>query len=305
MVAVVEPSQMDELTQYDMTHSNEVYLEQHWEEMDELTQYDITRSNEVYLEQHRGEILCHNCNQPGHKASQCQAPRDPSRPAPVRPRKAELRYMVGQPPEKVFTDEDLDDEDILNRALRLLYAEGVGEGPLREKPSIHVNYDHLRSDMAREVVKEMESVQADVLMSNLEATKRSVVALKSVLACQLPRHLAFVRCDNEELMKSAYKEGSIGALCFEKPSADAAQTPSGWHYRIWPALPQYEYPGNLVLEVNRPIDDKRVIVTDRKPSPSMAETQVWAFPETSDLAVRRLINCVNEVVKLDLADCPF
>ncbi|KAL8772459.1 MAG: hypothetical protein Q9209_002411 [Squamulea sp. 1 TL-2023] len=63
---------------------NKVIVVEH-SHMEEFTRYDMTRSNEVYLEQHRGEVVCPNCNQPGQKASQCQAPKDPSRPAPVRP----------------------------------------------------------------------------------------------------------------------------------------------------------------------------------------------------------------------------
>ncbi|KAL8772460.1 MAG: hypothetical protein Q9209_002412 [Squamulea sp. 1 TL-2023] len=182
-------------------------------------------------------------------------------------KEAELRYMVDQPKDEVFTDEDLDDEDTLHRALRLLYAKRVGEGPLRERPSIHVNYDHLRSDIGREVVKEMESAQKDVSIFISEATKRSI----DKTAATEGTGKGEGKADGDEGLPDEGLDSNRGS-------------------------PRKARPGLVKPE------EKRAIVTDRKPSLNMEETQVWAFPETSDLAVRRLINCVNEVATLHPAD---
>ncbi|KAL8655349.1 MAG: hypothetical protein Q9226_003081 [Calogaya cf. arnoldii] len=80
----------------------------------------------------------------------------------VGPKEAELRFLVSLPANKVYNDDDLDDEDVLNLALRLLYAERVGEGNIRDKPSIHLNYGYLNSEVGKTVQEEMESLQRDV-----------------------------------------------------------------------------------------------------------------------------------------------
>lgn len=76
---------------------------------------------------------------------------------------ATLEYLLKQPYDKTYQDEDLEDEIVLQRALRLLYAARTGEGKLREKPSIHIKYTHISSDKATMIKDEMDSLHQDLL----------------------------------------------------------------------------------------------------------------------------------------------
>jgi len=49
-----------------------------------------------------------------------------------------------------YKDDDLNDEKTLERALQLLYAARLGESGLRARPSIHINYDYLQSELDEE-----------------------------------------------------------------------------------------------------------------------------------------------------------
>ncbi|KAL9639860.1 MAG: hypothetical protein Q9204_000926 [Flavoplaca sp. TL-2023a] len=113
------------------------------------------------------------------------------------------------------------------------------------------------------------------------------------------RYLAFLQCDQEELIKLAYNQGTKGVLCFDKPDPKAPSRPVGWQYQIIPALPDAEYNGNLVMVVRRPEGDTRQIPASRFASRNMTENIVWAFPDINDISVRRLINCANKVPELD------
>jgi len=49
-----------------------------------------------------------------------------------------------------YKEDDLNDEKTLERALQLLYAARLGESGLRARPSIHINYDYLQSDLGKD-----------------------------------------------------------------------------------------------------------------------------------------------------------
>ena len=71
---------------------------------------------------------------------------------------AKLRYLLAIPYEITYEDEDLDDENTLNIALRLLYSERVGGGGLRNKPSIYINYDYIKTEVGKQVTREMADI---------------------------------------------------------------------------------------------------------------------------------------------------
>ncbi|KAL9042205.1 MAG: hypothetical protein Q9180_000765 [Flavoplaca navasiana] len=116
------------------------------------------------------------------------------------------------------------------------------------------------------------------------------------------KYIAFLTCNSEELVKAVYGQGTRGTLCFDKPDPDATTQPQGWSYHILPAIPNFEYNGNLVFLITRPEGDTRKLPCSRAPSMDMIEQNVWAFPETTDLAVRRLINCANKVSEADTSE---
>ncbi|KAL8729456.1 MAG: hypothetical protein Q9166_004704 [cf. Caloplaca sp. 2 TL-2023] len=130
-----------------------------------------------------------------------------------------------------------------------------------------------------QILHTMQTLDNDMTAYFVEWLKQIPDATDSL--CR--KYLTFLKCDNEELIKLAYNVGTKGVLCFEKSDPEAANRPVGWQYRIWPSLPDFEYPGNLVLEVNRPKDDDREIPTNLVPSLDMKDITVWAFPETTQI----------------------
>ena len=109
-------------------------------------------------------------------------------------------------------------------------------------------------------------------------------------------YLAFVQCDSEELVRDVYLVGESGTFCFEQPPPKVQ--PSGWQYTIKPPVPSYTYPGNLVMQITRARGDNRELIVSAEPKPSMEDQKVWCFPNASDLAPRRLINCANLITSL-------
>ena len=109
-------------------------------------------------------------------------------------------------------------------------------------------------------------------------------------------YLAFVQCDREDLVRDIYLVGESGTFCFEQP--EQGFQPTGWQYVIKPPIGNYEYPGNLVMQITRERGDSRVIPVEPLPEPRMATIQIRAFPQASDLSPRRLINCANLITSL-------
>ena len=109
-------------------------------------------------------------------------------------------------------------------------------------------------------------------------------------------YLAFVQCDSDELIRDVYLVGESGVFCFEQPQRNVQ--PSGWHYVIKSPIGNYQYPGNLVMQINRPKGDNRTLAAGLIPEPLMPQQQVWAFPDASDLSPRRLVDCANLITSL-------
>ncbi|KAL8672443.1 MAG: hypothetical protein Q9168_003090 [Polycauliona sp. 1 TL-2023] len=82
-------------------------------------------------------------------------------------------------------------------------------------------------------------------------------------------------------------------------STPSAQRPVGWEYQVMPSLPILGYKGNLLMEIRRPKGDTRHIEARTFGSLDMIEQDIYAIPEMTDTAVRRLINCANKVAELD------
>ena len=108
----------------------------------------------------------------------------------------------------------------------------------------------------------------------------------------LPVHyLAFVQCDSEELIRQLYPVGESGTFCFDEPAPNLK--PVGWQYTIKPPIPNFQYPGNLIFQLKRRRGDQRKVPVSPFPQPDMPQQEIWAFPNASDLAPRRLVNCAN------------
>lgn len=75
---------------------------------------------------------------------------------------ATLRYYLTLSADKIYEDKDLDDEETLLRALRLLYAARTGEGRLRLKPKIHIIYTQLHTEMGQKATGEMAVAGAEL-----------------------------------------------------------------------------------------------------------------------------------------------
>ena len=58
-------------------------------------------------------------------------------------------------------------------------------------------------------------------------------------------------------------------------------------------LPVFDYDGNLVFQIKRSFKDRRIHPVSPKPQVSISQQDTWTFPDTSDLAPRRLVNCAN------------
>lgn len=105
------------------------------------------------------------------------------------------------------------------------------------------------------------------------------------------QYLAFAQCDSEEMIRQLYLVGESGTFCFDEPAPDLK--PVGWQYTIKPPIPNFQYPGNLIFQLKRPRGDQRKVPVSPFPQLVMKQQEIWAFPDTSDLAPRRLVNCAN------------
>lgn len=106
-------------------------------------------------------------------------------------------------------------------------------------------------------------------------------------------YLGFANCTSGELLRSIYIVGEYVKVVFEKPILDLE--PEGWRAEIKEPLANIDYPGTVVLHIHRRFDDPRTIITSPRPSSNMPTSDVWLFPETTDLAAKRLVNCANLV----------
>jgi len=106
-------------------------------------------------------------------------------------------------------------------------------------------------------------------------------------------YLAFAQYDDKELIRQVFRVGSSGIMSLEK--LESHYQPTSWRYTINPPTPQYECPGNLLFLVRRAKEDTRDIFNNGMPKRAMEEMPVWAFPNASDLAPRRLVNAANNI----------
>ncbi len=104
-------------------------------------------------------------------------------------------------------------------------------------------------------------------------------------------YLCFANCTNGDLLRSIYTVGEYVKVVFECPEADFEL--EGWRAEIKEPLVNVEYPGTLVLHMHRRNEDTREISTSPCPAIDMPMRNTWLFPETTDLAARRLVNCAN------------
>ena len=51
--------------------------------------------------------------------------------------------------------------------------------------------------------------------------------------------------------------------------------------------------GNLVFQIKRSFNDRRILPVSLEPQVSITQQDTWAFPDTSDLSPRRLVDCAN------------
>ena len=109
-------------------------------------------------------------------------------------------------------------------------------------------------------------------------------------------YLALIQCDSEELIHVVYLCGQTGTFCFEQP--ERGTQPTGWSYVVRPPIAKCQYSGNLVMSTTRAKEDKRILPSREFPEPRMNQQEIWGYPDTSDLAPRRLINCANLITSL-------
>ena len=103
----------------------------------------------------------------------------------------------------------------------------------------------------------------------MEATKRALDSPMTAAFVAMPgkssaggrplRYIAFVQCDNEDVIRDELTVGETGELLFDPPKENAV--PIGWKYTIRPPVAMYSYPGNLVLQIHRRKGDERDLMT--------------------------------------------
>lgn len=81
-------------------------------------------------------------------------------------------------------------------------------------------------------------------------------------------YLAFVQCDNEELIREVYTVAEIGTFCCAQ--IPRGVQPIGWQYTIKPPLAPYDYPGNLIFQIKRAKEYKRELPVSPKTEAHMA-----------------------------------
>ena len=52
------------------------------------------------------------------------------------------------------------------------------------------------------------------------------------------------------------------------------------------------------MQITRARGDNRELTVSAEPNPSMKQQEVWSFPDASEFAPRRLINCANLITSL-------
>ncbi len=120
---------------------------------------------------------------------------------------AKLRYLLKLPYNMVYKDDDQKDEKTPEHALQLLYAARLGESGLRARPSIHVNYDYLQSELDKEA-----PLQHDVQRRRSELTRKPW----SVHCSCCMRH-AWERVDSEQGRQSTSTTTFYSPSWVERP----------------------------------------------------------------------------------------
>ena len=72
-----------------------------------------------------------------------------------------LRALLGLDPDRVYTIEDLNDEEVHDRALRLLYRARLGQVNEYARISPHINYDQLDRTVSDHIISKL-SVAAGI-----------------------------------------------------------------------------------------------------------------------------------------------
>lgn len=128
----------------------------------------------------------------------------------------------------------------------------------------------------------------------------SGVPQSGTLSDQYDFYLAQLRCDNEDIIHLYYDVESKKGITFTQPVKN--KVPDGWTYIIRPPFPIVDLPGNLLLEIKRRKEDDKKITAPQLPKLGSEGIKVWAYPQNSDLADRRLIVCANKLRYSGVAD---
>lgn len=115
-----------------------------------------------------------------------------------------------------------------------------------------------------------------------------------VVSGQYDSYFVQLQCDSEDLIHLCYDVGSKGVISFTQPVNNKVL--DGWTYKIRPPLPFVDLPGNLLFEVKRRKGDTEEITAPKLPKLGSEGIQVWAYPQSSDLAGRRLVAQVSHTL---------
>lgn len=75
-----------------------------------------------------------------------------------------LRTLLSIDPDHTYTDEDLNNPDILRRGIRLLYKARLGQAAYAEGASIHIKYDQLHGDLLEQIKKRNQASENEVAL---------------------------------------------------------------------------------------------------------------------------------------------
>ncbi|KAL8950400.1 MAG: hypothetical protein Q9222_003558 [Ikaeria aurantiellina] len=254
-------------------------------------------------------MLCKNCDGLGHGAKSCPQPRKP--PTELckscgkdghwafqcrQPKAKPLGFSVPYGREKVPAGRIAKDNNVDTD-------QGVTRAELVAKTDTFYPVDQVLNPCTKQYrITHGYGVMREVGLQLREAMQSLVRRLKAAIVvfpgCEtvngLPRkYLVFAQCESEQTIRLLYPAGETGVMSFVAPIPDVQ--PTGWKYIVRPPFPNVECPGNLVFEVRRRNEDDRKIKASFKfPQAANMNTDIWAFPDTSDTAAKRLVNCAND-----------
>lgn len=110
-------------------------------------------------------------------------------------------------------------------------------------------------------------------------------------------YIGFLDLPDINAVQQLFLVGAKGTACWKQPKGGLQ--PSGWGFEVKSALPNVEHYGALTLQITRSEHDSTDMTVASRPSSDMLQEsnhEVWIFPEVSDVAAQRLVDCASKLL---------